>query len=352
MIPLLVFIEPISLHSARATDLHGLNAGLYRQAPPCNLGTPQHPMLAVAGQDPSQPHGSRPLGRVWLPLALTQPRGAVLGAHRLADQMQKHCDFGQSFLNPFQGAQPLAARGVAVSSPGFIEPLKAAAGTELCCVLRAPSPRCSQHGPWRVGAGGPCRSPLGQGGGGGGGGRWGSGHRQPHFLGADNVAELAFDFQEMPLELQPVALHREREWLGALHPLCTTLHPPVHHLAPTLHSRCTSLHCFALPLHSLCTHLAPTTSTHLGEAEIHQNLALHFHQVHLEDELVVPPVRGGDGDLQATVKGEPSGGGAGKGPCPSMAPSPPGWCSSSSSRSPSSRRPPSGCGRSHRRPAW
>lgn len=76
---------------------------------------------------------------------------------------------------------------------------------------------------------------------------------------------------------------------------------------------CTSL---APATRPLCTHLAPTTSTHLGEAEIHQNLALHFHQVHLEDELVVPPVRGGDGDLQATVKGEPSGGGLAKAPVP------------------------------------
>lgn len=44
---------------------------------------------------------------------------------------------------------------------------------------------------------------------GGRGGRWGaggSGGGQPDFLGADDVAELALDFQEMSLELQAVAL--------------------------------------------------------------------------------------------------------------------------------------------------
>lgn len=70
----------------------------------------------------------------------------------------------------------------------------------------------------------------------------GSGARQPNFLGADDVAELGLDLEEMPLELQAIALSVERR--GGYIP-CTPpvpWHPPpprTCHLQPprTLESR-------------------------------------------------------------------------------------------------------------------
>lgn len=59
----------------------------------------------------------------------------------------------------------------------------------------------------------------------------GSGAGQPNFLGADDVAEPGLDLQEMPLELQPIALRGERQGFNI------PLHPPapLHPLAPTSH---------------------------------------------------------------------------------------------------------------------
>lgn len=39
-------------------------------------------------------------------------------------------------------------------------------------------------------------------------------------------------------------------------------------------------------------------STYLRQTEIHQNLVLHFYQVHFENEFVISPVSCRDGDLE------------------------------------------------------
>lgn len=79
-----------------------------------------------------------------------------------------------------------------------------------------------------------------------------SGAGQPDFLGADDVAELGFDLQEMPLELQAVALCEEREGFT---PPYTPWHPPpaltptLHHPAPTLRGSFPTLHLPCSPHH-------------------------------------------------------------------------------------------------------
>lgn len=70
----------------------------------------------------------------------------------------------------------------------------------------------------------------------------GSGARQPDLLGADNVAELGLDLQEMPLELQAIALRGERQ--GLTSPTPTASLPPL--VTPTLH-----------PLYVVLPHPAP-----------------------------------------------------------------------------------------------
>lgn len=82
-----------------------------------------------------------------------------------------------------------------------------------------------------------------------------SGAGQPDFLGADDVAELGFDLQEMSLELQAVALCEERE--GFTPPY--TPPPPGTHLLRSL-PPCTILHPLYVGPSPPCTcRAAPTT---------------------------------------------------------------------------------------------